>query len=210
MTHTKEVVGDVVLPPWAKSPEDFILQNREALESDFVSENLHHWIDLIFGYKQKGPLAEEALNIFYHLTYEGAVDLDKIEDPKQRHSMEEFINNFGQTPAQLLKVAHPKRKTRLEMQNTLIKPVTMLELVPEIKIKAFSMGTCTTDDAVISICVPRSQTHGIANGYLTSAGEACYSVSEKGNKNNGLLHELCVGCCKLENEILKEAKNAQK
>jgi len=71
MTHTKEVVDDVILPPWAKSPEDFILQNREALESDYVSENLHNWIDLIFGFKQKGELAESALNIFYHLTYEG-------------------------------------------------------------------------------------------------------------------------------------------
>ena len=36
MTHTKETVGDVILPPWAKSPEDFIIQNREALESDYV------------------------------------------------------------------------------------------------------------------------------------------------------------------------------
>ncbi|GAB2216746.1 hypothetical protein Droror1_Dr00024525, partial [Drosera rotundifolia] len=50
-----EKVSDVGLPPWAKgSAREFIRRHREALESDYVSENLHHWIDLIFGYKQRG------------------------------------------------------------------------------------------------------------------------------------------------------------
>lgn len=35
-------------------------------------------------YKQKGQAAVEALNVFYHLTYEGAVDIDSIADPTQR------------------------------------------------------------------------------------------------------------------------------
>eukprot|EP00957_Ditylum_brightwellii_P144736 11025415-Ditylum_brightwellii.AAC.1 len=45
-----EVLGDVVLPPWAEgSPEKFIEVMRCALESDICSEMLPHWIDLIFG-----------------------------------------------------------------------------------------------------------------------------------------------------------------
>lgn len=42
-------VGDVELPPWATTPEEFIRIHRGALESDYVSANLHNWIDLIFG-----------------------------------------------------------------------------------------------------------------------------------------------------------------
>ena len=60
---------------WQGSAEEFVRLHREALESDHVSAHLHKWIDLIFGYKQRGPAAVEALNVFYYLTYEGAVDL---------------------------------------------------------------------------------------------------------------------------------------
>lgn len=38
-----------------------------------MSAHLHEWIDLIFGYKQQGPAAEEALNVFYYCTYEGGL-----------------------------------------------------------------------------------------------------------------------------------------
>ena len=44
-------VDAVHLPKWASTPEEFLKKNREALESDFVTQNLHLWIDLIFGIK---------------------------------------------------------------------------------------------------------------------------------------------------------------
>jgi hypothetical protein len=107
-----EKVGDVVLPPWAKgSTREFIRKHREALESDHVSENLHHWIDLIFGYKQRGKAAEDAVNVFYHYTYEGNVDIDAVSDPTMKASILAQINHFGQTPKQLFQKPHPQRRT---------------------------------------------------------------------------------------------------
>lgn len=43
-------------------PQDFLQKNKDALESGYVSEHLHEWIDLIFGYKQKGSEAIGAHN----------------------------------------------------------------------------------------------------------------------------------------------------
>lgn len=61
--HDGTSVNHVQLPPWAKgSPEYFVETFREALESDYVSKNLNHWIDLIFGYKQRGEEAIKANN----------------------------------------------------------------------------------------------------------------------------------------------------
>ncbi|XP_030207638.1 lipopolysaccharide-responsive and beige-like anchor protein isoform X2 [Gadus morhua] len=108
-------VSDVELPPWAKTPEEFVRINRLALESEFVSCQLHQWIDLIFGYKQQGPEATRALNVFYYLTYEGAVNLSSITDPMLREAVESQIRSFGQTPCQLLIEPHAPRSSAMQV-----------------------------------------------------------------------------------------------
>ncbi|XP_023385979.1 lipopolysaccharide-responsive and beige-like anchor protein isoform X1 [Pteropus vampyrus] len=109
------VVSDVELPPWAKTSEEFVRINRLALESEFVSCQLHQWIDLIFGYKQQGPEAVRSLNVFYYLTYEGAVNLNSITDPVLREAVEAQIRSFGQTPSQLLIEPHPPRGSAMQV-----------------------------------------------------------------------------------------------
>ena len=80
-TQEGERVHDVILPPWANGcAEEFVRLNRAALESDYVSEHLHEWIDLIFGFKQQGEAAIEANNVFFYLTYYNAVDRTQIEE----------------------------------------------------------------------------------------------------------------------------------
>jgi hypothetical protein len=103
-------VHNVTLPPWAKGDSRrFIRINRQALESEHVSRNLHKWIDLVFGYKQRGREALAALNTFVHVTYEGAVDISSIQDPVQRESIIAQIQNFGQTPTRLERKPFPSR-----------------------------------------------------------------------------------------------------
>jgi len=103
-------VDDVILPPWAKNdPRLFIKKHMEALECKYVSENLHHWIDLMFGYKQQGEAAVKAFNMFFPLTYEGAVDIDSIEDSLTRDATIAQIHSYGQTPKLLFTKPHPKK-----------------------------------------------------------------------------------------------------
>ncbi|XP_030637055.1 neurobeachin-like protein 1 [Chanos chanos] len=158
---SKERVGDVILPKWAKSPEDFIYKHRKALESEYVSAHLHEWIDLIFGYKQRGPAAVDALNVFYYCTYEGAVDLDAITDEKERKALEGMISNFGQTPCQLLKEPHPvrlsleeleKRKSRLDSC-----PLSIFEHLTELK--SFFVEGISDNIPLVKAVVPKNQSH---------------------------------------------------
>ena len=120
-TQDGTVVNDVELPLWANNdPTRFITIMREALESEHVSQYLHRWVDLIFGYKQRGPNAVKAHNVFYYLTYEGAVQLEQIQDPAMRKATELQIAHFGQCPRRLLRSPHPPRGNCVRMPRSLL------------------------------------------------------------------------------------------
>lgn len=57
-------VDDVELPQWAADARLFTLVHRQALEAPLVAERLPLWIDLVFGYKQTGQAAIDAINVF--------------------------------------------------------------------------------------------------------------------------------------------------
>ncbi|RKF65021.1 Beige protein-like protein 1 [Erysiphe neolycopersici] len=104
-------IDTVELPPWARGdPKIFIAKHREALESPYISRNLHQWIDLIFGCKQQGDSAVDSVNVFHYLSYHGAKDLESISDPMQKLATIGIIHNFGQTPHQIFTKPHQSQE----------------------------------------------------------------------------------------------------
>ena len=114
----ENITEDFEYPKWSKNnPSLFIIKNRLALESDFVSENLCDWVDLIFGYKQKGEEAEKATNLFFDFTYEGSIDINKYKNKSNLDEYNSLISkvDIGQTPSQIFTKGVEKRLKRKEI-----------------------------------------------------------------------------------------------
>ncbi|KAG6590884.1 Kinase A-anchor protein [Phytophthora cinnamomi] len=109
VSATAGLARDVTLPPWAASSYEFVRLHRLALESDFVSSNLHHWIDLIFGYKQTGVSAVDALNSYHIACYPERLDLSTSSDGVRAKLVQR-----GTVPIQLFRKPHPARMTQDE------------------------------------------------------------------------------------------------
>lgn len=88
------------MPPWANgSAYEFITKMRTYLESDEVSEFINEWIDLIFGFKQRGKEAENALNLYIPSSYDDNINIDAIDKDQKPYYLR--MVEFGLTPAQI-------------------------------------------------------------------------------------------------------------
>ncbi|KAF9330286.1 hypothetical protein BG006_006743 [Podila minutissima] len=111
---------DMALPKWAKTPDDFIRIHRDALESDYVSQHLHQWIDLTFGYRLSGPGAIEAKNVALSL-FPGQSDFMKhgviqlFTDPHPQK-----LSNWSLSKVDFLK-SQAAAQTSLEKASKIIK-----------------------------------------------------------------------------------------
>ena len=121
-------VDSVELPAWADGdPRTFVKVHRQALESAFVRQELAHWIDLVFGYKQTGQEAIEAVNVFHPATYPSnqTQNLDEVE-ARARQTM---IETYGQTPLQLFTFPHPLPLAELVSSSSSVSPTPVLSTV---------------------------------------------------------------------------------
>nr|KAF6480908.1 hypothetical protein HJG59_010702 [Molossus molossus] len=178
------VVSDVELPPWAKTSEEFVRINRLALESEFVSCQLHQWIDLIFGYKQQGPEAVRSLNVFYYLTYEGAVNLNSITDPVLREAVEAQIRSFGQTPSQLLIEPHPPRGSAMHVSPLMFTDQAQQDVIMVLKFPSNSPVTHVAANTQPGLATP---------AVITVTANRLFAVNK--------WHNLPAGFCSLKKSI---------
>lgn len=112
------VVNDVEFPKWVPNNDayEFVYMMRKALESQYVSEFLPDWIDLMWGYKQTGEEAIKANNIYAKQLY-GSV-WDDFEKESNRNNNKDEIEatlcHVGQIPPQLFREKHLKRLKMVE------------------------------------------------------------------------------------------------
>ena len=96
----KEIkINNVYLPYWSNNnPEKFICIMREILERPEIK--IFDWVDLIFGFAQRGPEALKKYNIYSHWTYEDFINLEDVN----LNDRQLYINlsPFGVNPSQIL------------------------------------------------------------------------------------------------------------
>lgn len=117
-------VNDVELPPWAKTAMEFVYIHRKALECDHVSESLHQWIDLMWGYKQTGQAAVDADNTFDPMLYGSIWNEENTKDEQQKRVIETMLTHCGHIPPQLFTTPHPARLKKTN-ENKMSMPFTL-------------------------------------------------------------------------------------
>ena len=119
-TQNGSTVGNVILPKWARSPSNFVYILRSALESEIVSNNIHQWFDIIFGYKQRGD--DEIGNLFYNMRYEDCIN-DILNKPEEeRQCFLDDILECGQVPIRLFNEPHPKKRSLFQIREIFVMP----------------------------------------------------------------------------------------
>lgn len=114
-----ESIDNVQLPLWSKQdPRLFICVLRQAIESEYVTQNLNYWIDLIFGYKQNKKAALDAINCYHPACYFG-YPVEQITDDLLRKAIETMIKTWGQTPKQIFSTSHPQPNLTVPIKRTI-------------------------------------------------------------------------------------------
>lgn len=130
--------SNVNLPPWSyDNPFEFVSTMKKYLETEMVNKNMSKWIDLIFGYKQKGKEGENANNLFVASSYDN-FHIDEVTDKDQKLYYL-GIAEFGLTPHQLFSKEFSQRKKKERKQITDSAREENLQILNKAKIQSHSV-----------------------------------------------------------------------
>ena len=106
------------------------------------------------------------------------MDLDKIANAIEREAVEGMINNFGQTPSQLLKEPHPRRLTQDE---TLAKLFKFELKKPDLtafldRVVNVPCDLSNDKDPIVFLSIPRSP----PRSFLQISPDVLVSISKAG------------------------------
>jgi hypothetical protein len=174
-------ISDVILPKWTNSnPYIFIILQRQILESENVGLNIQKWIDLIFGYQQRGKEAEKVFNVFPMITTEPAKTLVECS-PTQREDYKLQAYQWGQTPQQLFLKTHPqKNSTNMDMkicdENVVIKSFAYKGIIKR-EIEAIKKNS-DNETHYVALKIKENLQNGIKFIILTTEGDIYENTAE--------------------------------
>jgi len=109
--QNKKIVDNFELPNWCKKdPRLFCLIIKKMLEGKKINENIHHWFDLIFGFRQEGIKASEVFNTYRSACYK--MNDNQFKEMTLNNTLNSILfekEELGCMPNLLFNKEHPKR-----------------------------------------------------------------------------------------------------
>ncbi|OHT09756.1 hypothetical protein TRFO_21177 [Tritrichomonas foetus] len=145
ITEDGNQINDLILPSWANdSPVKFIQVQQNALESEYVSNHISSWIDLIWGYKQ---FSSDDDNTFDPKIYPNVWKTKFAEECPE--TVQDFLNCIGQIPQKLFSSPHVKRKKEPKLRSH--NQVVILQNIPSPVVSFKCLGSVYEKMKVIAI-----------------------------------------------------------
>ena len=130
-------LDEVIMPLWCKNnPFLFIEKYRKILE--YPNININPWVDLVFGYNQRGTKAQKAGNIFLPYAYDGVMNIRLPKESLLKNREEyDFQLRFFEMGVHPTKVFDKKIKSlKNKINNQIFDIEGNLQInLPEIRLK---------------------------------------------------------------------------
>ena len=194
LNSEKKNIDNVIIPSWGKhSPILFCKILKKSIETQYVSTNINNWIDLIFGYKQKGIYAEKFYNVLRDVCIKFNPEKD-CEDDKEMETKINEICEMGINPRQLFTKPHKKRDKHQKIKAFFSKNIFLQYFKPQDKI--YKLKNIEKNDYIKEM----RQYHEYPNKYISrgEGGLSSFRITfeeedNEDNKNNNLIYFIISG-----------------